>query len=213
VDNLIKSSISSNITLTKKLVYEESVRIIIGIAIMLANTCLLMILNGTRHMQKKFVLYTIVAIGDTIDGLYFIYAIFWLTAVKFSDTNRRECFLKFYIVPRIFVNLNFKIVLQIHHLKYYYCDDRSLLLRHFKINTKNCFKHRLSNQQLEQTTKQKFMQQQANLQYHYFMHNYYTAVVQQKLQLSYLSWISANSCYTEANLPETINVNGSYCFV
>ncbi|VDM75324.1 unnamed protein product [Strongylus vulgaris] len=54
-------------------VSEEQVRILMGCLIVMSNLLLLIFLNSRASMRRRYIFFTLVSIGDILDGTYLIY--------------------------------------------------------------------------------------------------------------------------------------------
>ncbi|KAK5983393.1 hypothetical protein GCK32_009130 [Trichostrongylus colubriformis] len=85
---------------------EEKQRIIIGCMILITNLLLLAFLNALPSMRRCYIFFTLVTIGDILDGIYLIYPsvmriINIRDGVFEEDISQWNCACKGYVISRI----------------------------------------------------------------------------------------------------------------
>ncbi|KAL6728428.1 hypothetical protein Aduo_010202 [Ancylostoma duodenale] len=88
-------------------VSEEQIRIFVGCVIFLSNMLLLVFLNSRATMRRRYIFFTLVGIGDILDGAYLIYPSIMRIAEMASGTfsggiSLWGCARKGYMVFRIY---------------------------------------------------------------------------------------------------------------
>ncbi|KHJ82114.1 hypothetical protein OESDEN_18194, partial [Oesophagostomum dentatum] len=65
---------------------EENIRILVGCGVVISNLLLLVFLNSRPTMRRRYVFFSLVSIGDIMDGTYLIFPSFMRIAEMAAGT-------------------------------------------------------------------------------------------------------------------------------